>query len=472
MTATKIVAVILLVSSLGAVGIAGATDIIAVDDDGVPAFIEIQRGTDLLVADTDSDGLDDGAEHRQGTDPTIADTDGDGVRDGREVNKLGTDPTEQDTDSDGLGDGEEIDAGTDPTAVDTDDDGLDDAAELEPHGTDPTTADTDGDGLEDGAEINRHGTDPTAADTDTDGLSDSDEVQRYGTDPTDEDTDADGLADGAEVGRYNTNPTDVDTDGDGLDDDAEVQEYNTYPDESDSDLDGLADSAEVNTHGTDPMYSDTDNDGLPDGSEVHNGELYPDADPLRTDIYVEVDSMVGKSLPDDEAAEIVKRYDQANVSNPDGSTGFSLHFVESDTVPKEHRTDSTGSYRDYRNQYFNRSSQGYHYLLIVKDAYSDGNDVSGVAGRGEMLVQSYERYDDVTGRVVMHELGHSVGLMPQAFDGIDSAKYAYEEYPSVMNYNHDPRGYGYSDGSNSPNDFDDWSYIEANLFTPSVSEVE
>ncbi|CQR52246.1 MULTISPECIES: helix-turn-helix transcriptional regulator [Haloferax] len=195
------------------------------DGDGLGNRDELDRGTDVLVADTDTDGVPDGEEvNRYETDPTSTDTDGDELSDGVEINEQGSNPTETDTDGDGLDDGAEVTTyGTDPTTADTDGDGLDDGPEVNDFETNPTEADTDGDGLDDGPEVNVHETNPTAADTDGDGLDDGPEVNRYETNPTEADTDGDGLDDGREVNVIGTDPNRGDTDGDGRGDGAEVE---------------------------------------------------------------------------------------------------------------------------------------------------------------------------------------------------------------------------------------------------------
>jgi len=70
----------------------------------------------------------------------------------------------------------------------------------------------------------------------------------------------------------------------------------TETDRPDTDDDGLADRAEREIYGTDPTESDTDGDGIPDGAEVGCSDAYPDADPLREDVYVEVDAVEGADL--------------------------------------------------------------------------------------------------------------------------------------------------------------------------------
>ena len=200
--------------------------------------------------------------------------------------------------------------------------------------------------------------------------------------------------------------------------------------------------------------------------------IYPGANPLRIDIYVEIDQMSGETLPRDEARKIERHFDRAPTSNPDGSWGISLHFIYDDTVPRKEtmsrQSYATDSYDQYYEKYFDRSGDGYHYMLVVADAYHGSTDVAGAASPGKMMVESYDRYNDVTGTVAMHELGHSLGLRSTTFDGIDSERYSSREYPSVMNYNYPVRSYGYSTGGSSANDFNDWKHLRNNLYTPYI----
>ncbi|WP_226480218.1 hypothetical protein [Natrinema amylolyticum] len=417
--------VLVLVVGFLTVGLVGGTTVVDPDGDGVPPVVELRDGTAVFDGDTDGDGLDDGAEKRYGTDPTVGDTDGDGLADGEEVREHGTDPLEADTDGDGL----------------------DDGTERREYDTDPTETDTDGDGLADDEEVFEYDTDPTASDSDGDGLSDFEELEAYGTDPETPDTDGDGLRDGPEVTEYESDPLATETDGDGLDDGTEVHE-----------------------HGTDPAASDTDDDGLPDGAEIHRQDLYPDADPLKTDIYVEIDTMEGVDLERTEVERIVAEFDAAPLENPDGSIGGDLHMRFNETIPREPSTD-TGDLNGYRSRYFDREGTGYHYLVIVDEIASErrhGN-VVGKAGLGTMMVEAQSGRDE-TGSTVMHELGHSLGLSNTDFEGIDTDQYSFASYTSVMNYNSPPDYYGFAAGDLF-NEFDDWAYIDDHMFTPATSFV-
>ncbi|WP_222917693.1 hypothetical protein [Natrinema sp. SYSU A 869] len=417
--------VLVLVVGLLTVGIIGGTTVVDPDGDGVSPVVELRDGTAVFDPDTDGDGLDDGIEPRFGTDPTVADTDGDGLADGEEVRD---------------------------------------------HGTDPLEADTDGDGLDDGTEVREYDTDPNETDTDGDGLADDEEVFESDTDPTVSDLDDDELSDFEELEEYGTDPLEADTDGDGLDDGPEVHEYESDPNVSDTDGDSLDDGLEVHEHGTDPTESDTDDDGLPDGVEIHRQDLYPDADSLRTDIYVEIDTMEGVELERSEAERIVAEFDAAPLDNPDGSTGGDLHMRFNETIPRESSTD-TGDLNGYRSRYFDRDGTGYHYLVIVEaiDGEQSTGNVVGKAGLGTMMVEAQSGRDE-TGSTVMHELGHSLGLSNTNFEGIDTDQYSFASYTSVMNYNSPPDYYGFSAGGLF-NEFDDWGYIDDHMFTPATPFV-
>ncbi|MFB6146437.1 MAG: hypothetical protein ABEJ08_01975 [Halobacteriaceae archaeon] len=508
------------------------------DDDGFEDGPEIDRGTNATVPDTDGDGLQDGRETQLGTDPTAADGDGDGLQDDREVDLdtepgvadtdgdglddgeevvRGSDPTAVDTDGDTIQDGRELDIGTDPTAADTDDDGLDDARERD-LGTDPTVADTDGDRLNDGQERDR-GTNATVTDTDGDGLQDGIEVFfRPVTDPTDPDTDGDGLddgrerdletratngdtdGDGLEDGRelaMRTSPTRADTDGDGADDSIELDEdtnpvsadpdgdglngreeatLGTVPTQADSDGDGIDDDRELDI-GTDPIETDTDGDGIGDGVERNPPAVLPGADPLRKNIYIEVDRMPGERLPRDEAQRVVSLFADAPVENPDGSTGIEVHIVYDEEIPAAevvHLNEHDGEYNDaddLRDEHFDRAGKGYHYAVMVSDAKLDGEDVSGAAEPTVMLVESSD-LAFVTGSLFMHELGHSLGLLPGTYEGIDSTTVPFDTYHSRMNYNSPSTFYGYSADNKSGRGFDDWEYIEDEMATPRATALE
>jgi hypothetical protein len=212
------------------------------------------------------------------------------------------------------------------------------------------------------------------------------------------------------------------------------------------------DTCSENVYGTDPNKYDTDGDGLTDGEEVTNSGPLADADPLQHDIFVEVDhSGVNKHISS-ELKPVQDKYAQAPVENPDGSTGIDLHITVDDDLPNETtatlgKVSVDGSiseeYRDYRDS-------GYHYMVV------DSEKGGGVASYGRGVIGNYGM-----ARLFMHELGHSLGIGYDKYNGVDSREVQFDRYRSVMNYNAPYDFLGYNDGA----PFDDWEFI-ADGYTP------
>lgn len=233
---------------------------------------------------------------------------------------------------------------------------------------------------------------------------------------------------------------------------------------TDSDGDGLSDSREREL-GTDPNVRDTDGDGLLDGVEAGESARYPGADPLHTDVYVEVDYMRGERPDAATIAAIESRFGDAPVSNPDGERGIALHLRVDEQVPASEPTwgtiqnGSANDLWDYRARYAQRIEQGHFYALVVRDARdgkAPGSVVGGYAFGNVFMVQQGARFEGV----FVHELGHVLGLAPFKYDGIDSREFSFEQYPSAMNYNAPDDYTGLSNGTNSPVDHDDWAVID------------
>jgi hypothetical protein len=283
------------------------------------------------------------------------------------------------------------------------------------------------------------------------------------------DTDADGLADARERAA-GTDQLLTDTDGDGLLDGAEVDEFGTDPLVADSDGDGIADGRESSHYDTDPNRVDSDGDGLDDGVEVSTDPAMSAADPARFDVFVELDYMIGEKPSEEALDRLLAAFADAPVENPDGSTGVALHVVVDDAIPRE--TGISFAERDrMMRDHMDYDGTGYRYAVAVVDAAHGSKDVYGFASvrgnNGAMVVERFDR-PQAQANHFMHELGHSLGLGPSTFRGIDSTDLGYGEYASVMNYNSGRDVMGFSSGP----PFDDWAYIGANVYTPSTEAVD
>lgn len=321
-------------------------------------------------------------------------------------------------------------------------------------GPGPESASADGpDGTS--AEESPTATPRTATDTDGDGLNDTREDE-LGTDPTAVDTDGDDLNDARELA-LDTDPMAADTDNDDLNDTRELA-LGTDPTLSDSDEDGLSDPTELNgpTPVTDP---DADGDGLPDGAEA-GSEVLPGADPLRMDVYVEIDRTGDLRLSEEQRERLVGIFADAPVENPGNRTGIALHLFRDDTLPPvDVLNESAFDY--YREHRADRSCMGYHYAVLAPNAnFADGTDrdiTGGVAALGGGAFTS-----EASTFTFLHELGHSLGLD----HGPDVP---YSAYPSAMNYNIRRARYDFSDGTASAQDRDDWEFLQEQMATPPVT---
>ena len=424
----------------------------------------------FLVIDWDRDGLATITELRLGTNAFNPNSDKDGLKDGLEVNTYGTNPLEADTDADGLNDGLEVRLyKTNPLVADTDRDGLRDGPEVYYYRTDPLISDTDGDGLSDGVEVTTS-TNPLVSDTDGDGLTDGVEVNGWSitvagvsrhvtSNPLSKDSDGDVLNDKEEYSTYHTDPLSADTDSDNLNDWSEVTFYKTDPLTPDSDADGLNDGAEIISYHTNPLKSDTDSDGLPDSLEVNTLA----SNPLRMDIFVEVDWMV--ALDPGVISRLVQEFADAQIQNPDGSTGITLHIDLNEQVPTlseiypHIENGDLNDFWDYKDHYFSQR-KGFHYALICKVIKSGDEVLGGIAQGSDFMVgtesNGYQYPSDSVGSNFMHELGHTIGLNYSVYKGIDSNEVPFSDYQSVMNYNKPWDYYGYSSGGA----FNDWNYLQ------------
>ncbi|WP_436911177.1 hypothetical protein [Halosimplex marinum] len=221
----------------------------------------------------------------------------------------------------------------------------------------------------------------------------------------------------------------------------------------------------------DPPYSpgsDLDEDGLTACQE----RALAGADPGRMDVFVEVDWTAGARPDPAELDRLRAVYDAAPVHNPSGERGVALHVALDEQLPARQRPLAVDNLSAYASRHFDADGRGVHYALFVNeirgDAYGHGEN-------GTLVVQrdAENRSERFVTQVFAHELGHSLGLVPGVFDGIDSWDRPVERYPSVMNRRvaAETDRLGFSDGSNGAGDFDDWGYLDRNLYDPNASRL-
>ncbi len=217
---------------------------------------------------------------------------------------------------------------------------------------------------------------------------------------------------------------------------------------SDTDGDGLTDLDEVNVYGTDPLLADTDGDSLGDGWEVQghpNGTVLPGADPLRADIYVEMDYMVrdtavnGLGPNSAVLAEIVKTFANAPRLNPDGSRGIDIHLDLDDEVALDTQLYPVETDFDaIKDANFDADRQPMYHYMIWADRYNFGSSRGCRSGSTRLISSSpwglgtaaRGGTDDQKIGTFIHELGHNLNLR---HGGGDNENYK-PNYISVMSY--------------------------------------
>ena len=211
-----------------------------------------------------------------------------------------------------------------------------------------------------------------------------------------------------------------------------------------------------------PPADDTDNDGLLDewetegipfegaGGEERRYEL-PGADPLRKNMYVEIDLMSGVTLEGRAIGDVIEAFSNAPVDNPDGSQGISLTVIFNETdLPLQSPWMTNGcwplDFDQYREDHYGtedeRNDPDADALLAAKAKavrYCIGADRSGpesIGGCGQRPGDNTVLYLGTTRNIsdraalLMHELGHNLGLQHGGGDGINGKP----NYPSIMNY--------------------------------------
>jgi len=305
--------------------------------------------------------------------------------------------------------------------------------------------------------------------------------------------------------------------------------FNVY--QMDSDGDFIPYWVEVNVLGTDPRRDDTirdpDGDGCPTAWEWRWGydpftwddheKLDPDVDgienieeyemekwlanPFYQEVYVEVDSVSGTGRFDPPARlyveseqAITEKYAEHYISIF-FDTGWPNGLVNGggQLLPyREKLSPESGMILEYYNNYFSIDRRGiFRYLVLGhkggynNPAKNNKYDCLYIAHNPLVPIKPYigirnffvygavpsvRGYRVQLAAIIMHELGHSIGI--GSFKGIDNTSYGlprfpnknyfYKDYRSVMNYQciYEFSVLDYSDGSNGPPyDQNDWQKI-------------
>lgn len=218
--------------------------------------------------------------------------------------------------------------------------------------------------------------------------------------------------------------------------------------------------------------TDVDGDGF---TVCQERNLLSSAEVGRMDIFVEVGWTPGVRPGSDAFERLVEVYDSAPVEATYGAErGVNLHIEYGNELPTQSEPVAGSDVQRLADEYFDNHGYGYHYAVFVDELLGDG---LGWARDGLIAVQATDLPEEFSLiEIFAHELGHSLGLERDVFRGIDSHDTPFEVYPSIMNYaalhEFEEEYLDFSDGTNSENDFDDWGFIEENVYTPNRSELQ
>ncbi len=431
----------------------------------------------FLIVDFDRDGLKTLDEMLLGTSVFNPDTDGDDLNDGVEVHDYKTNPLSTDTDEDGLWDGAEVLGSWHTFGLKS----------------------RPGDGINygwtwileheiwDGANFQKYYSWPGTSwnwPYSGENILRENGLVHLTSNPLSIDTDGDGMNDMVEY-EIGTNPRSVDTDNDGLEDMAEVKTNKMIPIFYDTDGDLLGDGEEIDKYSTDPLNWDTDYDHLSDGVELKGYDVDGDgtidvnfpafgANPRVRDIFVEVDWMPGaRTLESYSKGKLIEAFAQHGMvlHIDQGELGGGSETKESVDILYDNKDGSMDDFNDFRQKYFTASRRGIFFWCLItnSETYAYGQQVGGF-NIGDSFTLSGKWSSDATmGSAFMHELGHALGLDNSIFDGIDSEKYSFNRYGSVMNYNAPFfKGGEFYDYSNGP-PFNDWAHLNFNYLSGRVT---
>jgi len=322
--------------------------------------------------------------------------------------------------------------------------------------------------------------------------------------------------------------------------------FNIY--ESDYDHDYIPYWTEVNIYGTDPTVadgkSDPDDDGIPSWWEWKYGydpltwdnhkQLDPDldgventeeymmvkyfADPFHPDVYIEVDFMEknpnklfdfehiiykeSQQMVIEKMSEygISVYFDDGWADGPVNGGGEYLEFVETiDEIVGGHMARwYKHNFADERKGVFRYFVMAYNAGLITTSQFNTydhivmDNSPLKVLVKRKAFTPRWQRV--VMAKGTLHELGHTMGIVPASFVGVDNMpqgnlqwpetltdeewEKVNVEYKSIMNYNYifniikDRNYFDFSDGSHGEYDFNDLTHFYLPTFEMDAAILE
>jgi len=217
----------------------------------------------------------------------------------------------------------------------------------------------------------------------------------------------------------------------------------------DTDKDGICDIVEL-VLGTNPNSTDTDGDRLSDYAESFGfGGLdlaAIGANARKKDIFIEVDYYPGLQPTQATLNRVITAFANAPLSNPDGTTGITLHMVvDQQIAAADADSDLNPVWTDFdkiKSKYFAASRGPFFHYLLIATRYDGGNSSGisrGIPGHDFVMTLGFAGGGSSVDQAgtIMHEMGHNIGLR---HGGTDHANFK-PNYLSIMNYEYQFQGF-------------------------------
>ncbi|WP_244981853.1 hypothetical protein [Corallococcus exercitus] len=219
----------------------------------------------------------------------------------------------------------------------------------------------------------------------------------------------------------------------------------------DTDGDGVCDLVETLLN-TNPNNPDTDGDRLNDYAESFGFGGGLDltalgANARKKDIFIEADYYPGLQPTQATLNRVISAFAKAPVSNPDGSTGITLHVVvDQQIAAADADPDLNPVWTDFdviKGKYFAAIRAPYFHYMLFANRYAGGNSSGisrGIPAHDFVVTLGFAAgiTEVQLAGTLMHELGHNIGLR---HGGNDDSNYK-PNYLSIMNYEYQFYGFG------------------------------
>lgn len=215
--------------------------------------------------------------------------------------------------------------------------------------------------------------------------------------------------------------------------------------------------------GTDPELADTSGDGYEDHylwGPLRDLGLNVSADAVN--VFVEVDTAAGVDPLTDDQESIIR--DTFREEPPEEIGPIAVEFVVCETDHDD--VDVVEDMSGFADENRTVTGLGFHYLFLSDGlgdrqvqgaAYVAERETSWMVVDGTLDIRFGETYE---ASIVAHELGHTLGIGGDDYEGVDSFDVPLEEYDSVMNYNHPGDDITFSTGE----PFDDYGHMANESF--------